>query len=106
MTCVERGPFRTEWGGRSLRQTPVRIDDYAETGGARLQALADMKGKPPGDPARAAEAMIKITQVENPPRHLALGSLAFEYATKILKGRVDEFEKWREVSVGADFPAA
>jgi hypothetical protein len=65
------------------RKTPVRIDDYAET---RLQALSDMNGKQPGDPARAAAAMIRITQVENPPRHLVLGVLAFEYATKILRG--------------------
>jgi MFS family permease len=79
---------------------------YAETAGTRLQALADMNGKQPGDPARTAEAMIKIPQVDNPPRHLVLGALAFEYATMILKGRVDEFEKWRDLSLGADFPAA
>jgi EmrB/QacA subfamily drug resistance transporter len=106
VTCVEPGPFRTEWGGRSLRQTPVRIDDYAETAGSRLQAILDMSGKQPGDPARAAEAMIRITQVENPPRHLLLGALAFEYGTAILKGRVDEFERWRDLSLGADYPAA
>jgi NADP-dependent 3-hydroxy acid dehydrogenase YdfG len=56
--------------------------------------------------AQIAEAMIKITQVGNPPRHLVLGALAFEYATKILKGRVEEFEKWREMSLGAKFRAA
>jgi EmrB/QacA subfamily drug resistance transporter len=105
VTCVEPGPFRTEWGGRSLRQSPVRILDYAQTVGTRLQALSEINGKQPGDPARAAEAIIKITQVKNPPRHLVLGALAFEYATKILKGRVEEFEKWRDLSLGVDFPA-
>src|SRR5258708_27844949 len=77
VTCVEPGPFRTEWGDRSLRQTPVRIDDYAETAETRLQALSDMNGKQPGHSARPAEAMIKITQVEYPPRHLVLGALPF-----------------------------
>jgi len=36
VTCVEPGPFRTDWAGRSLKQTPVKIADYAETAGKRL----------------------------------------------------------------------
>jgi NAD(P)-dependent dehydrogenase (short-subunit alcohol dehydrogenase family) len=34
--CVEPGPFRTDWAGRSLRQTESRIADYADTAAARM----------------------------------------------------------------------
>ncbi|WP_312204707.1 oxidoreductase, partial [Mixta calida] len=37
VTCVEPGPFRTDWAGRSLHQTENRIADYAETAGARMK---------------------------------------------------------------------
>ena len=56
VTCVEPGPFRTDWAGRSLHQTENRIADYAETAGARMKNTAGYSGKQPGDPARAAAA--------------------------------------------------
>src|SRR3954454_16110926 len=56
--CVEPGPFRTDWAGRSLKQTPVRIGDYAETAGARMEATSGYSGSQPGDPVRACEAII------------------------------------------------
>jgi len=37
VTCIEPGPFRTDWAGRSLKQTPNRIAAYADTAGARLK---------------------------------------------------------------------
>ena len=59
-TCVEPGPFRTDWAGRSLKQTPVRIDAYADTAGARLDQTKGYSGTQPGDPARAAAAMVRL----------------------------------------------
>ena len=104
VTCVEPGPFRTDWAGRSLRQTPVAIDAYAATAGKRLTDTKGYSGKQVGDPARAAEAMIAATQEASPPRHLVLGKFAYENATKILRQRLDEIEADRERSLGADFP--
>ena len=104
VTCVEPGPFRTDWAGRSLKQTPVRIADYAETAGARMKGTAEISGNQPGDPVRAAEAMIKLTEIASPPRHLVLGEIGFTNVTNKLKARLAEIESWRETSVGADFP--
>ncbi len=53
VTCIEPGPFRTDWAGRSLKQTPSRIPDYADTAAARLKATAEVSGKQAGDPVRA-----------------------------------------------------
>jgi NAD(P)-dependent dehydrogenase (short-subunit alcohol dehydrogenase family) len=104
VTCVEPGPFRTDWAGRSLRQTPSRIADYAETAGARLKATAQNSGSQAGDPARAAEAMIRITEAENPPRHLVLGAFGIEAVTKALRATLAEVEAWRDLGLATDFP--
>jgi NAD(P)-dependent dehydrogenase (short-subunit alcohol dehydrogenase family) len=39
--CVEPGPFRTDWAGRSLRQTKSRIADYADTAAKRMETTSD-----------------------------------------------------------------
>jgi NAD(P)-dependent dehydrogenase (short-subunit alcohol dehydrogenase family) len=104
VTCVEPGPFRTDWAGRSLRQTPVAIADYAETAGARLKATAGVSGAQAGDPVRAGEAIIAITEAPNPPRHLVLGAWGYEAVTQRLKARLAEIEALRETALAADYP--
>lgn len=104
VTCVEPGPFRTNWAGRSLLQTPNRIEDYAETAGARLKATSGYSGQQPGDPVRAAEAIIKITQVGNPPRHLPLGPFATEAISKKAQAILNDAQQWRELSLATNFP--
>ncbi|MDU3814853.1 MAG: oxidoreductase [Pantoea sp.] len=104
VTCVEPGPFRTDWAGRSLHQTENRIADYAETAGARMKNTAGYSGKQPGDPARAAAAAIAITEQENPPRHLVMGAFGFEAVTSKLRERLAQIEAWKETTLGTDFP--
>lgn len=105
VTCVEPGPFRTDWAGRSLRQTPTQIADYAESSAKRMQATRENSGKQIGDPDRAAQAMIHITEVETAPRHLVLGAFGVKAVTDKLKERLDQIEAWRDVGLAADFPA-
>ncbi len=104
-TCVEPGPFRTDWAGRSLRQTPVRIDAYAETAGARLDSTRGYSGTQPGDPVRAAAAMIALAEKETPPRHMVLGAFGMDAVTDRLRARLAEIEGRRAASVATDFPA-
>ena len=106
VTCGEPGPFRTDWGGRSLKQTPTRIADYAETAGARLKLTQDNSGKQAGDPVRAGEAMIALTQNPNPPRHLVLGAWGHDAVTKRLQERLDEINGLRETALATDYPKA
>ena len=104
VTCVAPGPFRTDWAGRSLRQTPNRIEAYAPTAGARLKGTSEISGKQAGDPVRAGEAMIRVTEMENPPRHLVLGRIAYEAVTAKLRERLAEIERLKDESLSADFP--
>jgi NAD(P)-dependent dehydrogenase (short-subunit alcohol dehydrogenase family) len=104
VTCVEPGPFRTDWAGRSLKQTPTKIADYADTVGKRMRNTAQGSGKQPGDPARAAQAMIQITEIPNPPRHLVLGEFGIEKVVTELKAKLEEIAAWSELSLATDFP--
>ncbi|AXV14390.1 short-chain dehydrogenase/reductase [Neorhizobium sp. SOG26] len=104
VTCVAPGPFRTDWAGRSLKQTPNRVEDYAQTAGARMATTAGYSGKQPGDPARAAEAMIAATEAAEAPRHLVLGAIAYDNVTKKLGERLSQIKAWEETSRSADFP--
>jgi NAD(P)-dependent dehydrogenase (short-subunit alcohol dehydrogenase family) len=104
VTCVEPGPFRTDWAGRSLQQRRPAISDYASTVGARLEATANYSGKQPGDPVRAVEAIVAAVEADNPPKHLVLGAIALDGIRNKLKETLAEVEAWAETSRGADYP--
>jgi NAD(P)-dependent dehydrogenase (short-subunit alcohol dehydrogenase family) len=104
ITAVEPGPFRTEWAGPSLKQDRSAIADYQETAQARMVQMSGYSGQQPGDPARAAQAMIDVTLNPNPPRHLVLGKFGFEAATSKLKARLAEIEAQKDIALAADFP--
>ena len=105
VTAVAPGPFRTDWAGRSMIQTENRIADYAEITGARLAAVTAQSGKQAGDPVRAGEAMIKLTESENPPLHIVFGAPGLGMVTNNLKKELAEIEAWRELGLGTDFPS-
>ncbi|MEJ0049950.1 MAG: oxidoreductase [Methylovirgula sp.] len=102
---VEPGPFRTDWAGRSLKQSPHFISDYKESADKRRLATAEYSGKQPGDPTRAAEVIIGAVQSAAPPRHLVLGREGFENVESQLRAMLDEVNLWKETSLAADYPA-
>lgn len=104
VTVVEPGPFRTDFAGRSIAESKTEIDDYAETAGVRRQKTAEGSGKQPGDPVRAAQAIIDVVAAANPPHHLVLGKSALELARKDLEAKRRDFDAWEKTSLGADFP--
>lgn len=104
VTCIEPGPSRTDWAGRSMIQTQNRIADYADTAGGRLASLKEQSGKQAGDPVRIAGAIIKIAQMERAPRHFVLGEIGIDAVTKKLQARLAEIEAWREPGLATDAP--
>ena len=101
---VEPSGFRTDWAGRSANESKRQIDDYADTAGARRSQSRALSGKQPGDPIRAAHAILKAIESPNPPHHLLLGNDAYEAAMAKLDDLRQEFSAWEAVSRGADFP--
>jgi len=105
VTCIEPGPYRTDWAGRSLRQTPCTIADYADTTAKRLKATSEISGHQPGDPVRAAALMFDLSRMAQPPRNVALGGMAMEKGVERLQEKLADFEAWRARSLATDFPA-
>ncbi len=103
VTLVEPGPFRTEWAGGSMKFPNAIIEDYVPTAGRIKQMLSNVNGNQPGDPVKGSEAIIHITEVENPPLRLALGKIAVDTIRKKLDWVSKELSTWESLSVGADF---
>ncbi len=105
VTIVEPGPFRTNFLGNSLTLTGKTVADYEETVGRARAALGSRHGKQPGDPPRAAEAIVTAVTAENPPLHLLLGSFAYDSVTAKFESMRKEIEAWRQVTFSTDASA-
>jgi NAD(P)-dependent dehydrogenase (short-subunit alcohol dehydrogenase family) len=104
VTIVAPSGFRTDWAGRSANDSKIVIEDYASTAGKNKGDIRGYSGNQPGDPVRAAKAMIQMVETENPPLRLLLGAAALKGARIKLEELKHDFDTWAEVSEGADFP--
>lgn len=104
VTLVEPGPFRTDFIGRSLEPVPQRLPEYDRTSGKFAQFLKVIDGKQPGDPARAARAIVAMVHAGNPPFRMPLG----RYVVKKLRDRAAELnrlaDEQEQAAIAADFP--
>ncbi|MBA8832015.1 SDR family NAD(P)-dependent oxidoreductase [Rhizobium leguminosarum bv. viciae] len=105
VTILEPGAFRTDWAGRSMVESSTIIDDYAETSGKRRQVTRSVSGNQPGDPVRAATAIISAFEADEPPLRLLLGAPALKIARERLDALSANFEAWAETTLSADFPS-
>jgi NAD(P)-dependent dehydrogenase (short-subunit alcohol dehydrogenase family) len=104
VTLIEPGPFRTDFQGRSMNAVTHPIDAYARTAGVRRAQLRDNSGKQAGDPARAADAIIKVVEAADPPLHLVLGKIGIQRVREELRGVLRSIDAWESISIGTDFP--
>lgn len=104
VTIVAPSGFRTDWAGRSANEVQNEIEDYKTTAGANKDNIRAYNGNQPGDPVRAAQAIIKVVETENPPLRLLLGAAALKNARKKIEELAHDFDAWEETTVGADFP--
>jgi NAD(P)-dependent dehydrogenase (short-subunit alcohol dehydrogenase family) len=93
---VEPGSFRTEFGGARLHQSPP-IDAYAATAGPNRDYITSVDGTQPGDPRKAAEAILSVLDAPEPPLRLALGDDAVDAIRAGLDARRAELDAWEHV---------
>jgi len=101
---VEPSGFRTDWAGRSANESKQQIDDYVATAGQVRAAVRASSGKQPGDPVRAAKAIVAAVASGKPPHHLLLGNDAFEGAMARIDHLRQDFAAGEAVARAADFP--
>ena len=106
VTIVAPSGFRTDWAGRSANNSPIIIEDYATTAGKNKNDIRGYSGNQPGDPARAAQAIVRAVEAENPPLRLLLGAGALKGARIKLEQLKKDFDTWEETTLWADFPKA
>jgi NAD(P)-dependent dehydrogenase (short-subunit alcohol dehydrogenase family) len=95
---VEPGGFRTDFAGRSLTQSAQPIADYAETAGKRRKEHDTAHGTQPGDPAKAAAALIEVVESGEAPYMLVLGNDALDAFRASLEALRADLDGWQEVS--------
>ena len=102
VVVVEPGGFRTDFAGRSLTQSAQPIADYADTAGKRRKEHDTAHGNQPGDPVKAAQAIVTAVTSEAPPALLLLGRDAVEAFEGVLDAHRAEIDAWRGLSTSTD----
>lgn len=106
VTIVEPGAFRTSFAGEANMRPVSHIEEYDAVVEPLRQYLYGNNGKQPGDPQRAAQAMIRAVESENPPLRLMLGADAYGLWEQKRAAEKQEFEAWREVGASTAFEDA
>ena len=103
VTNVVPGPFRTDFINRSLKRAENRIEDYDKTSGKFIEFLGKIDGKQPGDPEKAADAVLAITKEDKPPLYLYLGEYAYGSAEKKIKKMRKYLDDWEVTGLKTDY---
>ncbi|WP_433049212.1 oxidoreductase [Dactylosporangium sp. CS-033363] len=98
---VEPGAFRTSFGGASLHRSP-RLPAYAETTAATRAAVEAMDGGQPGDPDRAAQAILALLDASDAPLRLALGADAVDAIRAHHEWLAADLASWENLSRSTD----
>ena len=107
VTIVEPGYFRTDFLSSGSLRVPERpLDAYALVRESETQHREQIRGNQPGDPAKAASAIIRIAGEADPPLHLLLGQDAHDLATSKLQAFGEEISRWKEVTLSTGFAEA
>ena len=104
VTVVCPSGFRTDWAGRSANNSKIVIPDYEQTAHANKSNIRGYSGNQPGDPVRAAQAIIKAVESSEPPLRLFLGVGALKGIRNKIVELNKDIDTWEETTVWADNP--
>ena len=103
VVLIQPGPIKTNMARRA-KLCAKRIPDYQEV----LASETDRWGNEDefagdtGDAAKCAQAVMKIADSENPPRHIVFTTFAYDILQMATKARLDEAEEWKDLTVSCD----
>jgi NAD(P)-dependent dehydrogenase (short-subunit alcohol dehydrogenase family) len=102
VTAIAPGSFRTDWAGRSMVRSPRSIADNDLLFDPVRQARAEKSGKQSRDPARAARALLRVVEAEEPPVHL-LGTDALRLVREKLESLEREIDAWESTTRSTEY---
>jgi NAD(P)-dependent dehydrogenase (short-subunit alcohol dehydrogenase family) len=106
VTIVEPGGFRTKFAGGSMRQAEQVLQAYADTPAGKARAsIGRYDGRQPGDPAKAAQAIITALEAPQAPLRLVLGADAVQMVRGKHEGTLKLLAEWEPVSVSTALDA-
>jgi NAD(P)-dependent dehydrogenase (short-subunit alcohol dehydrogenase family) len=94
---VEPGAFRTGLFRREAAYESGEMPEYADTVGPTRDYVRTGHETQPGDPVKAAEAIIAALDADDPPLRLVLGSDAIGNIERRLTSLSDELAAWRSL---------
>ncbi|MBO9546424.1 oxidoreductase [Caulobacter sp.] len=103
VTALAPGQFRTDWAGRSMDRTSRSISDYDAVMDPIREARQAKSGRQPGDPDKAAQVVLKLIALENPPVRLFLGEDALALVDQKLTAMKAEIVAWDALSRSTGF---
>ena len=105
VTALAPGQFRTDWAGRSMDRAARSIADYDAVMDPMRAKRQEASGTQPGDPEKAAQALLALVEAETPPTRLFLGDDAVGLVTKKLDQMKAEIAAWETLSRSTGFAA-
>jgi short-subunit dehydrogenase len=103
VTCLAPGSFRTDWAGSSLERTGRSIPDYDAVFEPIRAARQAKSGNQPGDPAKLAQAVLKVIESDDPPVTLVLGKDALKAVRDNAGKFLAQLDKWEALSLSTEF---
>jgi NAD(P)-dependent dehydrogenase (short-subunit alcohol dehydrogenase family) len=102
VTAIEPGAFRTDWATRSMKESATPIADYTDVA-ARKDLIKQFADHLPGDPRKVAEAVLMVTQLDEPPLRLLLGRDVLKAARDKIAAWTSSIDEWEAVTRNVNF---
>jgi NAD(P)-dependent dehydrogenase (short-subunit alcohol dehydrogenase family) len=103
VTAIEPGAFRTDWATRSMKESATPITDYADVA-ARKDLIKQFADHLPGDPRKVAEAVLMVTELDDPPLRLLLGRDVLKAMRDKIAATSASIEEWKSITKDVNFP--
>jgi NAD(P)-dependent dehydrogenase (short-subunit alcohol dehydrogenase family) len=105
VTAIEPGAFRTDWATRSMKESATPIAAYTDVA-ARKDLIKQFADHLPGDPKKVAEAVLMVTDLEEPPLRLLLGRDVLKAMRDKITAMSSSIEEWKAVTKDVNFPGS
>ena len=102
LSLVEPGGFRTDWAGASMAYAKP-MAAYAPLMDTIRGFMEKHSGQQPGDPHKAAQVILQLVEMKEPPLRLPLGNDAMALLRNCYKTNAEELERWADLTKSTDF---